>query len=190
MTSGNTCAARLARRGLAVVAAGIFIFPIVTQAQSAPAVVSASLLLPTDQVHPGAQTRAAVVARITPGFHINDHHPSLDYLIPTDLKLEPSRIFSVEKVSYPPGKTEKFAFSDTGLSVYEGEIVIRAALKVAHGIAPGAYPLRGQLEYQACNDHACLPPTSVPVSLTVRVAALSTPLRRVNPGVFRKLPPR
>ncbi|MGH9396561.1 MAG: hypothetical protein ACRD18_06895 [Terriglobia bacterium] len=134
MTNLSSWAGRLARFTGAAAIAGLFIVTTVARsvrAQSAPPVVKASLVLSTDGVHPGAATRAAVVAQITPGFHINDHHPSLDYLIPTVLKLEPGKIFSVEKVSYPHGKTEKFVFSDTGLSVYEGQIVIGALLKVA-----------------------------------------------------------
>ena len=165
----------------------IFIFTRSIQAQNPPAVVKANLMLSTDGVHPGSTARAAVVAQITPGYHINDHHPSLDYLIPTQLILNPGKVFTVDNVTYPRGKTEKFVFSDTGLSVYEGEVVIGALLSVAREVAPGEYPLRGKLEYQACNDHACLPPASVPLTLKVRVTGSNVPLRPINPDVFRKI---
>ncbi|MDE3181530.1 MAG: hypothetical protein KGM47_17945 [Acidobacteriota bacterium] len=145
------------------------------------------MVLSTDQVRPGAAARAAVVARITAGFHINDHHPSLDYLIPTDLKIENGKVFSVENVSYPRGKIEKFVFSDKGLSVYEGEIVIAASLKVAPGTAPGEYPLKAKLEYQACNDHACLPPASVPIKTLVKVGSRNAIVHQINSDVFRKI---
>ena len=165
----------------------VVIFTWSIQAQNPLAVVKANLVLSTDGVHRGGTAQAAVVAQITPGYHINDHHPSLDYLIPTQLILDSGKVFSVDKITYPRGKTEKFVFSDTGLSVYEGEVVIGALLRVAREATPGEYPLRGKLAYQACNDHACLPPASVPLALIVRVDGSSVPLRRINSDVFRKI---
>lgn len=158
-------------------------------AQHPPAVVKATLLPATDAVHSGAAAEVAVVAQVAPGYHINDHHPSLDYLIPTNLSFDASKAFSVGQILYPQGKPEKFVFSGKPLSVYAGEFVIGAGLRVARGLAPGEYLLQGKLGYQACNDHACLPPVSVPLSLKIRVAARSAPLRRVNADVFSKLGP-
>ncbi|MGH9352668.1 MAG: protein-disulfide reductase DsbD domain-containing protein [Terriglobia bacterium] len=176
---------------LAAFAASIIAFSLGPPAwgQRPPSVVKASLLLATDAVHSGAPAEVAVVSRVAPGYHINDHHPSLDYLIPTELSFGASKAFSVGKISYPKGKLEKFVFSAKGLSVYEGEFVIGAGLRVARGIAPGDYLLQGKLGYQACNDHACLPPVSVPLNLKVRVASSNAPLRRANADVFRKLGP-
>lgn len=158
-------------------------------AQRPPAVVKADLLLSADAVHSGAPAEVAVVAEVAPGYHINDHHPSLDYLIPTELSFDSSRAFSVGQISYPKGSPEKLAFSAKPLSVYAGEFVIGAALRTARGLAPGNYLLRAKLDYQACNDHACLPPVSVPLALKIRVAAPGAPLRRMNADVFRKLGP-
>ena len=153
---------------------------------SAP-VVTARTLLATDAAHPGSSVRAAVVAQVAAGFHINDHKPSLDYLIPTELKLEPTKELRVEKVVYPKGESRKFEFSDTALSVYEGTFVVGAALKVASTVRPGTYAISGKFAYQACNDHACLPPASVPLSLTVKVVARSVSLKRVNADVFARV---
>lgn len=158
-------------------------------AQKPPTVVKASLLLSADAVHSGAPVEVAVLAEVAPGYHINDHHPSLDYLIPTELSFDASRGFSVGQISYPKGTPEKLAFSAKPLSVYAGEFVIGAALRVARGLAPGGYLLHAKLDYQACNDHACLPPVSVPLALKIRVASPGEPLRRMNADVFRKLGP-
>lgn len=153
---------------------------------SAP-VVTARTLLATDAVHPGSSVKAAVVAEVASGFHINDHKPTLDYLIPTELKLEPTKELSVEKVVYPKGESRKFEFSDTALSVYEGRFVVGAVLKAASTIRPGTHAINGKFAYQACNDHACLPPASVPLSLTVKVVARSVSLKRVNADVFDRV---
>lgn len=153
----------------------------------APQVVSARMLLESDAVHAGAPARAAMVATVTPGYHINDHHPTLDYLIPTELKLEPSPRISIAKLVYPKGELKSFAFSDTQLSVYQGTVTVGAVMEVAKGTPPGDYTLRGKLNYQACNDHACLPPTGVPVSLAVKVVGRNVRLKPVEPQIFDRI---
>lgn len=127
------------------------------------------------------------MAEIAPGYHINDHKPTLDYLIPTELKLDDTKDLSVAKFAYPKGEPTKFAFSDTALSVYEGTVVVGALLKVARAVQPGTYTVKGKLTYQACNDRACLPPASAPVTLTVRVVSRGVPMKRVNAEVFSKI---
>jgi thioredoxin:protein disulfide reductase len=153
-------------------------------AQTDAPVVEARMVLATDAVHPGSPAQAAVVAQIAAGYHINDHKPSLDYLIPTELKLEPAKPVEVTKIDYPKGELVKLEFSDTPLSVYQGKIVVGTTLKVAPTAAPGSYTVNGKFAYQACNDHACLPPTSVPVTLRVKVVGRQVPVKAVNTDVF------
>lgn len=145
------------------------------------------MVLGSDAAHPNSEVKAAVLAGIAAGYHINDHQPSLDYLIPTELKLESSDPVSVQKVVYPKGKPQKFAFSDTALSVYEGTVVVGAILKIARTVHEGLYTIKGKFAYQACNDHACLPPTSVPVSLSVKVVPRNVAVKRTNIDVFEKI---
>jgi hypothetical protein len=45
---------------------------------------------------------------------------------------------------------------------------------------PGDYEVKGQLGYQACNDHACLPPANVPLSFSFKVARRVASTRRSN----------
>jgi Thiol:disulfide interchange protein DsbD, N-terminal len=155
-------------------------------AEGPPSVVSARVLVAPHAVHPGATIRIAVVAHIDSGYHINDHKPSLDYLIPTRVMFEDSPSLKVEKVAYPRGKLVKFVFLDSPISVYEGEIRLGADLKVSPSLKAGAYPLRGKLTYQACNDHACLPPTSVPLEALVRVAASSALFHPADSAVSKE----
>ena len=124
--------------------------------------------------------RATVVVEVLPGYHINDHHPSFDYLIPTEVKLEPSKQATVKEITYPKGEPRKFAFSDAPLSVYEGTIRVDVALEVEPKTVPGNYEVKGQLGYQACNDHACLPPASAPLLFSFKVARRVTSIRRSN----------
>lgn len=152
-----------------------------------PTVVSARTVLATDAVHPGQTAKLAVLARIEPGYHINDHKPSLDYLIPTRVAFDSNPVLKVEKTVYPRGKSVKFDFLDSPISVYEGEVHVGSMVKVSASARPGAYKLRGKFMYQACNDHACLPPTSVPFETSIRVAPSSVPLKPANSEVFKSI---
>jgi len=156
-------------------------------AQSPPPVVEAKIVAAASAVHPNASLKLAVVAKVTPGYHINDHKPTLDYLIPTELTLAPPPQATVEQVVYPKGEPKKFAFSDMPLSVYEGSVAIGALLKAGRTAKPGVYALQGKLTYQACNDHACLPPASVPVTLTLKVVPRRAPVKRLNEDVFSRI---
>jgi hypothetical protein len=156
------------------------------RAQSA-AVVSGSMVLDSDAVHAGSVAKIAVVAEVAPGYHINDHVPTLDYLIPTELKLEASPPLENGATAYPKGTPRKFQFMDQPISVYEGKLVVGESLKIAANARPGVYQLKGNLDYQACNDHACLAPAKLPVSLAVKVVPRSEKLKPGHSDVFSTL---
>ena len=138
-------------------------------AQAPEAVVKAKVTMAPGVARPDSIVKAAVVAEVLPGYHINDHHPTLDYLIPTEVKLEPSPQLTKNDVTYPKGELKKFAFSETPLSVYEGTVRFDVALQLEHNAMPGDYQVKGQIAYQACNDHACLPPAKVPLLFSFKV---------------------
>ena len=155
--------------------------------QKAPPVVSAQSVMATDAAHAGATARAAVVAQIAPGYHINDHKPTLEYLIPSQLKLEAIPEITVQDIDYPHGTPVKFEFEDKPLSVYQGTVVIQAVLKIPRTTQPGVYTLQGKFAYQACNDHACFPPTSAPVELSVKVVPANVAVKHINQEIFKSI---
>lgn len=157
------------------------------QAQKPATVVSVRLVLASDAVHAGEPARLAAVAEIAPGFHINDHHPSEEYLIPTELKLATTPKLSVTNLVYPKGELKSFPFSEKPLSVYQGSVAVGAILKLDRSIGNGTFRLTGKFSYQACNDHECLAPASVPVSLDVKVVKRGVRLRPVNAEIFSRI---
>lgn len=171
-------------RKLLLASVVVSILSILAAAQTSPPVVEARMVLSTDAVHAGSSAHVAVVATIASGYHINDHKPTLDYLIPTELQLDPGKEFRTIDVAYPKGTPVKFEFLDQPLSVYQGRLVVKAVLMVTTRTAPGSYALHGKLTYQACNDHACLAPTSVPLAVAVKVVPSSVAFKRVNSDVF------
>ena len=156
-------------------------------AQESGLVVEAHAVTATDAAHADTAIKIAVVAQVAGGFHINDHKPSLDYLIPTQIKLDPSDQFTLKSTIYPPGVLKKLPFFDTPISVYEGNFVVGAVLQAAKTVALGTYTLHGKFSYQACNDHACLPPTSVPLAIAIKVVPANVPLKTVETDVFRRI---
>ncbi|MFQ5694740.1 MAG: protein-disulfide reductase DsbD domain-containing protein [Terriglobia bacterium] len=109
-------------------------------------------------------------ATIRPGFHVNSHKPSLEYLIPTEVKLVGNSPFALEKVDYPKGEMKSFGFApDEELSIYEGEVKVPLKLRVYKGTPAGAHEVRLAFHYQACNDQFCLRPARREVSLQVRL---------------------
>jgi thioredoxin:protein disulfide reductase len=175
-------------RRLMVFLAAIFIPLWPAQAQQA-SVVQANLVLATDAVHADSIAKAAVIAEVTPGYHINAHKPSLDYLIPTDVKMSAAPQAKLVSAEYPKAKLLKFPFADAPLAVYEGRVVVATTLRISPSIQPGTYTLDGEFSYQACNDHACLPPAHVPLTLSLRVVPAGVALKSEHADVFGKSPP-
>jgi hypothetical protein len=102
--------------------------------------------------------------RIADGLHINSHHPADKTLIPTRLAVVEVPGLNVTAVDFPPGAdfSPQFAPKEK-LSVYTGEFVLHAHLTAL----AGEHTLVGGLHYQACDANACMPPHTIPLSVTV-----------------------
>src|SRR5262249_2656527 len=94
-------------------------------------------------------------ANLASGWHVTSHKPSEEYLIPTEVKLDPADSVSFGEPRYPEGKSLKFAFSDTPLSVYAEEFAIDVPVEWTGASAP---KIQGSVAFQACSDQQCLAP--------------------------------
>ena len=132
----------------------------------------------------GRAFEVAVVAKISPGFHINAHQPSEDYLIPTKITADllPG-VFLVE-ATYPRGVMRAFRFSKTPLRVYEGSFTVMMKLRANESAPIGPQKLPLTVGYQACNQDACLPPTKIQLTADLDIAAVDTPPHPVHPEIF------
>jgi DsbC/DsbD-like thiol-disulfide interchange protein len=133
----------------------------------------------------GKEFQVALAVEIAHGYHMNSHHPTDKYLIPTTLTPKLPTGFELLDTIYPAGRIEKFSFSpDKGLDVYSGNVTLKLRL-IAHNDAPiGAVTLPVTLRYQACNDTTCLPPVKVPVDVRVDVAAAGATSHAAHPEIF------
>jgi len=102
--------------------------------------------------------------RVADGLHINSHAPTDKSLIPTRLAVVEVQGLNVTAVDFPAGTQYAPQFAPREkLSVYAGEFVLHAHLTAQ----PGEHLLEGGLRYQACDANSCLPPRTIPVSITV-----------------------
>ena len=110
--------------------------------------------------------RVPVSIRIRRGYHINSSQPNDPYLIPTVLTWDDAPL-RVGSITYPPPEEVRYEFSDKPLSVYSGRVEIVTTFEVS-GVPSGAGKLSGSFRFQACNDEACLPPRTRPVTVPLR----------------------
>jgi DsbC/DsbD-like thiol-disulfide interchange protein len=130
----------------------------------------------------------AVVAKISPGFHINAHVPSEDYLIPTKIMADPSPGVLLVETTYPRGVMRAFRFSKTPLRVYEGSFTVRMRLRASSAAPLGPQKIGLTVGYQACNQDACLPPTKLSVVADLEIASEDTPAHPIHADIFSSAP--
>jgi thiol:disulfide interchange protein DsbD len=126
----------------------------------------------------------AVVAKVTPGFHVNAHEPSEEYLIPTKITADLPAGISIVETDYPRGVMRAFRFSKTPLRVYETSFTVRMKMRAGNTAALGHQKINLTVGYQACNQDSCLPPTKVPAEVEFDVAPVDAPARPANADIF------
>ncbi|HVS14688.1 MAG TPA: thioredoxin family protein [Thermoanaerobaculia bacterium] len=126
---------------------------------------------------PGETARAAAEVTIEPGWHIQSHQPTFDYLIPTVLHLEVPAGWRVGELRYPPDQMWMAGFAEEELAVYEGTVSIVASLGVPADTPLGTeIDLVGTLTYQACDDKVCLRPAEATAVIRLTVAEGGEPI--------------
>lgn len=115
----------------------------------------------------GDDVRGVVTATIESGWHINANKTLDDFVIKSEIRLDPTTADLVS-ADYPASTVRTFTFSGgQKLAVYEGTINIPFAAKLKAGVTS----IKGQLHYQACNDNVCLPPRDAEVTIDAAVVA-------------------
>ncbi len=130
----------------------------------------------------GGPAKVAALVTIDPGWHVNSHKPTFEYLIPTVLDLELPAGWAQETVQYPPAEMQSFSFAEQPLAVYDGDVVILANVSVPANAAQGTHALRASLRFQACNDSQCLPPVTAEAEIQLTVGPGGKPQ---NPDLFQ-----
>jgi thiol:disulfide interchange protein DsbD len=186
--SGSSVNVRACFAVVALIAAATFASAQETALPKAGSVVQPQAYVSLQPVPRGKPFEVAVVAKITPGFHVNAHEPSEEYLIPTKVTAElPPGVVLVE-TTYPRGVMRAFRFSKTQLRVYETSFTVRMKLRAEGGAPLGSQKIGLTVGYQACNQDACLPPTKVQTTTQLEIAAVDTPAHAANANIFSPVP--
>jgi hypothetical protein len=89
----------------------------------------------------------------------------------------------IGRLQYPAGQLKSFPFDPSEkLSVYSGDVVITGRLIAPPHAATGTYTVHGDFKYQACDNNACYPPKTVPISFNVKVGSHGPSGRRARPN--------
>ncbi|HCA26285.1 MAG TPA: hypothetical protein DEP05_01315 [Betaproteobacteria bacterium] len=101
-----------------------------------------------------------IILRIDPGYHVNAHPATFDYLAPTTVAF--TRLTPLA-IHYPPPVPLRTAFAADTLAVYQGTVTVTAVFPA--GVLSKQREIRATLTAQACTDQTCLPPAKIPLTL-------------------------
>jgi hypothetical protein len=116
----------------------------------------------------GETLNVPIQVKLLPGYHVNSHTPSEDYLIPLRLTWD-ARPLEAGKVLFPKPHLEKYEFSEKPLSVFTGDFSIETTFTVPASAPSGMGLAVGKLRYQACSLKACLPPRTLEIKLPLDI---------------------
>ncbi|MCH7828045.1 MAG: thioredoxin fold domain-containing protein [Bacteroidetes bacterium] len=142
-----------------------------------------------DKIYQNSEFLLALKINVDEGWHINSNTPNEDYLVPTKLSIlsKDGIIEKVDKILYPEPEDIQLAFSKIPLSVWQGEVLIGAKIKLKDNVKPGKYKLIVNLDYQACNNNTCLAPSNIVDTLEIEVVNNTVPTNQINQSIFNSL---
>ena len=113
----------------------------------------------------GTSIELAITMEIAAPYHIYAPGEPPHRSIPMSVTLDLPRGFTLGKDwSFPaPISTA------SGDLIYVGNLVIRCIVKVPRDSAADVLTLKGKVSFQACNEEACWPPESLPLSTTINL---------------------
>ncbi|MFQ6115228.1 MAG: cytochrome c biogenesis protein CcdA, partial [bacterium] len=149
-------------------------------------IVTVKGVISFDKLPRGKDFQLAIITHIAEGWHINAHVPSQDFLVPTELVFDKIEGISFGKIVYPLAIYKSFAFTESKLAVYEGEIAFAVPAHISDDFPLGKSQIAGSLHYQACNDQTCLPPSQAPFSIPIEVVPHDQPARVINEEIFSR----
>ena len=121
-------------------------------------------------IFPGNAFDVEVRLELAEGWHINANPSSWKPLIPTTVSISPHASIEILSVTYPKGKPFRADFSETPISIYEGDVTVKMKLKLKPSeTIETAFPLNINVRYQACDAHRCTPPSTATIPLWANI---------------------
>jgi DsbC/DsbD-like thiol-disulfide interchange protein len=133
-------------------------------------IVSIRLTPNSAKTKEGREVRVTLTATIKARWHINSNKPNEEFLIPSVVSAKAKGI-TLADVKYPEALELSLPFAEQPVSVYEKEADFELVFSVGKMTRVGKHNVHVVLDYQACDDKTCLPPTSVSTKLVLEVVA-------------------
>ncbi len=130
--------------------------------------VVARIALSDSQVVPGRQLGVTVDLSIAPGWHLYGE-PLPDNYVPTRIAFD-AELAADQSLELPQPDRVRFELLGETLPVYSGSVRGIGTLLIRSRLRPGRYAVKGQLQYQACQDESCGAPQTVPFEIPIEVA--------------------
>lgn len=153
-------------------------------AQNSDEIISIKIMSSVDKFRPGQTHKIALEVHVESPFHMNSEQPTEDYMVPTVISFEPEERITFGQPEFPPALIKTLGFSETPLEVYEGIIIIYSSITLASDYEEEEVQIRGIIEYQACDDTACLAPEELSFSSVFSVAGPDEEVTSVNLEIF------
>jgi thiol:disulfide interchange protein DsbD len=137
-------------------------------------------------VKPGGHITLALVLDIHEPYHINANKAKEDF-IPTTIGLEsiPAEIRASTPVFPRPRQIEfNLGGNKDKIDVFTGRTVIYIPMGATGAAKPGAVEIPIKINYQACNEQVCLPPTDLVHKARLQIVAPSAAVQPLNPEIF------
>ena len=112
---------------------------------------------------------AEVILQIKNRWHINSNKPLDESLTPTVVTLKDNSSIKVLKTIYPEPILTKLQFSQTQMALYEDEADVKIQFKINKGFKKQTIKIRGEVQYQPCDNQTCLFPTSKPFEFELKL---------------------
>ena len=125
--------------------------------------------LPRTRLVPGEWLPLTVHVEIAEGWHVNANPAAAEWLVPTSLTMNTDLPVSMSRVEYPISLDLPFPALGETLKVYSGSLRLRARLEADEGMPGASGTVRFALQYQACDEGHCLPPSTVTETIQLQV---------------------
>jgi len=117
----------------------------------------------------GTEIELKVILSIKDNWHINAHKLTDESLTATSVKFAKSKDFAITGIKYPPAVMLKLQFSNQELALYETQATVKVKIFVSKNFKGKELTVRGNLQYQPCNNQTCLFPVSKPFSFDIKL---------------------
>ena len=158
-----------------------------SEVSSEPVVIKAEF--DEAEARASGQRVIAVVAEMAYKYHINPEKSQIpkdmSYLIPTTISVNTKDApVKTGDVQYPKANDVEVNYTGTpsSMKAYEGETVFYVPMIVNDNAKPGEYAISVVVDYQTCNDRACLPPETKTIDLKLNIVGANEAIAGIDGG--------